>query len=85
GERLRSDAPTILRQRCPELGDAFDKRGWSLPASIDRVYDSALAQNELGWQPRYGFEAVLSLLDSQICEVLPLRSADSWSPTQAQE
>jgi hypothetical protein len=39
------------RQRAPGLVAAFADRGWPLPATIDRVYDSAAAQRELGWQP----------------------------------
>jgi UDP-glucose 4-epimerase len=42
-----------------------------LPESIDRVYDSSLAQTELGWLPKYGFEDVVKMLDAGISEVLP--------------
>ena len=36
--------------------------GWSLPASVDRVYDSSNAVTALGWRPQYTFERVLERL-----------------------
>ena len=57
---LMRDAPSALRRRAPALVDAFERRGWPLPRSIDRVYSPALAMRELGWQPRYGFDEVLT-------------------------
>lgn len=68
---LKADAPAVLRLRAPALVQAFAARGWPLPASIDRVYSPALAQRELGWRPRFGFEAVLQQLDEESPEVLP--------------
>jgi UDP-glucose 4-epimerase len=47
-----------------------------MPASIDRVYDSSLAQRSLGWTPLFGFEEVVRLLDARIPEVLPERAAE---------
>lgn len=70
---LECDAPAVLRRCAPALVAAFEQRGWSLPASIDRVYSPALAQAELGWQPRHGFDEVLRQLDAQSPEVLPAR------------
>ncbi|MCU0291804.1 MAG: NAD(P)-dependent oxidoreductase [Thermoanaerobaculaceae bacterium] len=71
--KLLRDAPTVLRRRAPALVSAFDQRGWSLPESIDRVYSPALAQAELGWQPRHGFDEVLRQLDALSPEILPPR------------
>ena len=62
GDLLR-DAPSVLRRRAPELVEAFGRRGWSLPVSIDRVYSPERAMQELGWRPRYGFVEVLKMLD----------------------
>jgi hypothetical protein len=42
-----------------------------LPASIDRVYSSARAQQQLGWSPQFGFAEVLQQLDALSPEVLP--------------
>jgi hypothetical protein len=55
-----SDAPSVLRRRSPALVKAFDRRGWPLPPHIDRVYSPALAMRELAWQPRWGWDDVLT-------------------------
>ena len=68
---LRSDAPALLARKAPRLVEAFRARGWPLPRSIDRVYDSGRAIAELGWNPKHGFEEVLAQLDRQSLEVLP--------------
>ncbi len=78
-EMLKRDAPTVLRLRAPELAVAFEQRGWTLPSSIDRVYSSALAETELGWRARYGYEKVLAMLDAQWSEVLPPKRGGSTS------
>lgn len=71
-EALYSDASSVLAQRCPEIASAFRQRGWQLPETLDRVYDSSLAQNKLGWLPKHGFESVLEMLDTETAEVLPV-------------
>lgn len=70
---LLSDAPAVLRRRAPDLVDAYDRRGWVLPASIDRVYVPDRAVRELGWRSRHGFSAVLDQFDDGSSEVLPMR------------
>ena len=67
---LWRDAPAALRRHAPALVEAFARRAWPLPSSIDRVYSPALAQAVLGWQPRHGFESVLAQLDAGSAEVL---------------
>ena len=54
------------------MAQNFEQRGWALPTSLDRIYDSSLAQIELSWQPKYGFDNVLEMLDSEMAEVLPV-------------
>jgi UDP-glucose 4-epimerase len=68
---LKQSPAAVLNERCPAICERFESRGWSLPDSIDRVYDSAKAQKVLNWKPAYGFEEVVNLLDNQISEVLP--------------
>jgi nucleoside-diphosphate-sugar epimerase len=70
-QTLAEDAPSVLRARAPDLVKAYERRGWSVPATIDRVYDSRRAMSDLGWQPRYGFAEVLAMLDAENPEVLP--------------
>lgn len=55
-EALLHDAPLVLRRRVPGLEAAFRSRGWSLPASIDRVYVVDKARRDLGYAPRFGVE-----------------------------
>jgi len=73
---LWSDAPALLQLRAPALAAEFERRGWRLPVSIDRVYVSARAEVELGWRARYGFGEVLAMLDRHDAEVLPPRAED---------
>lgn len=68
---LTHDATEVILRRCPEIAQAFAQRGWALPPSLDRVYDSSRAQKVLGWSPTYGYENVLIMLDSESSEVLP--------------
>lgn len=68
---LFDDAQSMLKMKSPELAKRFTDRGWQLPLSLDRVYDSSAAQRELGWQPLYGFEDVIEQYDAEFAEVLP--------------
>ena len=68
---LKQSPAAVLSERCPAICETFESRGWSLPDSIDRVYDSSKAQKALKWTPVYGFEEIVNLLDNQISEVLP--------------
>ena len=74
---LKHTPKTVLRQKCPAICDLFAARQWKLPESIDRVYDSSLAQQILGWTPSCGFEDVARLLDAHISEVLPAQAAEN--------
>lgn len=76
-EALKQTPEKVLRQRCQSICDLFTSRQWQLPESIDRVYDSSLAQQMLGWTPTYGFEEVARLLDTHIPEVLPAHAAET--------
>ncbi|KAJ3179122.1 hypothetical protein HDU87_003078 [Geranomyces variabilis] len=60
---LDGEAPTALRTILPAFENTFAKRGWSFLARLDRVYDSTKAIIELGWKPRYTFEAALAAID----------------------
>lgn len=71
-DSLAKDAASVLRQRTPALAEAFAQRGWTLPATIDRIYSPARAAEGLGWRSRFGFEEVLAQLDRRSLEVLPV-------------
>jgi UDP-glucose 4-epimerase len=76
-EWLVQDAPAVLRRRAPALVEAFERRSWSLPSSIDRVYTPAHAAIELGWRPRYGYQEVLKMFDEQSPEIL--HACSKWT------
>lgn len=59
---LRQDLPAVLARHFPDAAALFAARGWMMFPGIDRIYDSALAQRELGWRPRHDFTHVLDCL-----------------------
>lgn len=71
-DSLAKDAASVLRQRTPALAEAFAQRGWTLPATIDRIYSPACAAEGLGWTSRFGFGEVLAQLDRRSLEVPPV-------------
>ncbi|MDW3191721.1 MAG: NAD(P)-dependent oxidoreductase [Cytophagales bacterium] len=70
-EELYHDAPAVIRKRQPELAQEFDRRGWVLPQSIDRVYDASYAKQKLGWENTRDAFNVLQQYDEGDFEVLP--------------
>jgi UDP-glucose 4-epimerase len=56
---LGRDAAAVIDRRCPWFAAASRARGWSIPQTIDRVYDSTQTRRALGWAPRFGGRAVL--------------------------
>ncbi len=60
--RLRSDAAGVAGDRAQGWQDEYARRGWRMAASIDRVYDNALARAALGWRPKWDFQAVVARL-----------------------
>jgi len=59
---LRSDAPSVVARRCPGYEAEYQRRGWSMFPSIERVYVNERARRELGWRPRYDFRRVVERL-----------------------
>jgi UDP-glucose 4-epimerase len=59
---LRTDAPAVVERLFPDYREIYDRLGWSMLPSIDRVYVNARARAELGWRPRYDFGHALELL-----------------------
>jgi hypothetical protein len=56
----------------PGFKAIYDELGWSLD-HIDRVYDSSLALQKLGWKPGVDFGTILSGLKSGASQV-------EWNP-----
>ena len=59
---LRVDAPRVVRQRVPDYEVEYQRRGWKMFPSIDRVYVNERARKELDWKPRYDFHHVIDRL-----------------------
>lgn len=79
---LKQNAAQLLADRCPEFTSQFHSRHWPLPQSIDRIYDSSLAINTLGWQPCYDYRSVLKQHDDNCFEVLPAKPLNQSSLAQ---
>ncbi|WP_275409880.1 NAD-dependent epimerase/dehydratase family protein [Paractinoplanes deccanensis] len=56
---LHHDAAAVIESRAPSIAAVFRDRGWPLPRTIDRVYDSSAAAHALGYRP-LGWHASLS-------------------------
>jgi UDP-glucose 4-epimerase len=61
-QRLRDDAPAVVRRLFPGYEAIYAARGWRMFGGIERVYDNARARRELGWEPQYDFGRALELL-----------------------
>ena len=60
--QLRTDAPAVVARLFPDAPALYDRLGWRLFPSIDRVYVNAAARGDLGWTPEYDFRRALDLL-----------------------
>jgi nucleoside-diphosphate-sugar epimerase len=65
-ERLRLDAPGVVRERVPEYVDVYRRLNWKMFPRIGRVYVNERARNELGWVPQYDFGYVVSSLKAGV-------------------
>ena len=72
---LRRDAAAVVRELVPGVDAEYTRRGWTLPDTLDRVYDNTLARRDLGWAPRHDFaQAVADLQrDEEVRSALTLR------------
>lgn len=61
-QELKRDAPAVIARHFPEAAALYARQGWTLPPTIDRVYDAGLAGRELGFRCRTDFAAVLAAL-----------------------
>jgi UDP-glucose 4-epimerase len=67
---LRRDAPAVVDRRVPEWRAIYDRLGWRMTPSIDRVYDNERARVELRWRPRHDFRSILA----RVAESADIRS-----------
>ena len=61
---LRTNAPAVVERRVPDYQAEYERRGWRMLPSIDRVYVNERARNELRWQPKYEFDYIIDRLGS---------------------
>jgi len=59
---LKNDAAAAIARRFPDAPELYARQGWTLPRSIDRIYDAALAEQVLGFRCRDDFGSVLEAL-----------------------
>jgi len=74
-QQLRSDAPAVVRRYAPGYEAEYRRRGWQMLPTIERVYVNELARAQLGWQPRYDFNAILRRLSAAEDFLSPLARA----------
>lgn len=59
---LLHDAPAVVERYVPEYREVYERLGWTMFQSIDRVYDASLAAEKLGFVCRTGFRERLAEL-----------------------
>jgi UDP-glucose 4-epimerase len=59
---LLADAPAVVARYFPDYRAKYEKRGWTMFDSIDRVYDASKARRVLGFACKTGFREMLDAL-----------------------
>lgn len=59
---LKRDARAVILRHYPEAAELYAARGWRLPDSISRVYDSTRSQTGLGYRYHTHFGSILEAL-----------------------
>jgi nucleoside-diphosphate-sugar epimerase len=59
---LIRDAPAVIDRHFPAARELYARKGWTLPASLDRVYDPSRAERLMGFRCRTDFAAVLEAI-----------------------
>ena len=56
---LRVNARAAVRNYFPQQPRIYERLGWTMFPSVDRVYDNARARELLDWAPEYDYQRVL--------------------------
>ncbi|MES1973436.1 MAG: NAD(P)-dependent oxidoreductase [Pseudomonadota bacterium] len=56
---LKADAPGVIARHFPDAAALYERLGWQLPQTIDRVYDAGLAERVLGFRCETDFAVAL--------------------------
>lgn len=59
---LKENAPSVIARHFPDAPRLYAERGWTLPRSLGRVYDSSYAQSRLQFRCNTGFREVIESL-----------------------
>ena len=59
---LKRDAASVINRQFPSACRLYERAGWRLPASIDRIYDASRMERVLGFRCETDFAAVLNAL-----------------------
>jgi UDP-glucose 4-epimerase len=62
---LIEDAPAVVARYFPHYPAIYERFGWTMFASIDRVYDPSRARDRLGFTCRTGFAEALADLEQR--------------------
>lgn len=63
-QALKRDAVEVIERYFPDARQVYARRGWELPRSIGRVYDSGKARRMMGFRCATDFSTVLDALRS---------------------
>ncbi|HEU0134673.1 MAG TPA: NAD(P)-dependent oxidoreductase, partial [Allosphingosinicella sp.] len=61
-EALAVDPEAVVERHFPQVRGLYSAAGWTLPTTIDRVYDPSAAEARLGFRCRTDFGSVLEAL-----------------------
>ncbi|WP_197377278.1 NAD-dependent epimerase/dehydratase family protein [Mycolicibacterium baixiangningiae] len=59
---LKQDPQTVIARCFPDAAALFAARGWTLPSTIDRVYDASRAEQSIGFRAVTDYGSVLDAL-----------------------
>ena len=59
---LHTDAPPVVARHVARYEAAYERLGWRMFDTIERVYVNAAARRDLGWAPQYDFAYALERL-----------------------
>jgi UDP-glucose 4-epimerase len=59
---LSADAAAVLSQLRPEYVNVYQRLGWRMYPTINRVYVNKEARQELGWSPKHSYLTIIQRL-----------------------
>ena len=83
-EELARDAASVIGRYHPDTAELYAAAGWTLPTTIDRVYDPSRAERRFGWRAKTDFGSVLTALRND-AELPFAHDPDYISPIIARE